>query len=183
MDLPWILLTIYFLFSRRLWPNYVKKLRTSLEKQIKVLALLLSNLKDMWKLPWCTSQMLRHMHFSQIKKHGILPEKCALIFYHGSASFGSIWMTTPWSSSKTNVWGDGGSLWVLLPFDKVHKMPINTRPVVSDYASVTHSLGKWVDMMLQPAFAQDLPSFKDSFNIKKTLNRIQGTVAYLRPFK
>jgi len=56
---------------------------------------------------------------------------------------------------------------------KIHKTPIKTFPVVSDCASVTHSLGKKVDMMLQPLFVQDLSSFfKDSFKLKKTLATI-----------
>ena len=33
---------------------------------------------------------------------------------------------------------------------KLHKLPISTRPVCSDCASLPHSLGKWVDIQLQP---------------------------------
>ena len=53
---------------------------------------------------------------------------------------------------------------------KVHKTPIKIRPVVSDCASVTHPLGKWVDVMLQP-IAQGMQTyFKDSFELKKLLD-------------
>ena len=49
---------------------------------------------------------------------------------------------------------------------KIHKSPIKTRPVVSDCASVTNPLGKWVDVMLQP-FAESMETyFKDSFELK-----------------
>ena len=56
---------------------------------------------------------------------------------------------------------------------KIHKTPMKTRPVVSDCASLTHPLGKWVDTMLQP-FAQAVPTyFRDSFALKAILARLR----------
>ena len=55
---------------------------------------------------------------------------------------------------------------------KVHKDPIKTRPVVSDCASITNPLAKWVCMMLKP-FANSLSTnFKDSFELKKILDGV-----------
>ena len=54
---------------------------------------------------------------------------------------------------------------------KIHKSPIKTRPVVSDCASVTNPLGKWVDVMLQP-FAKSMETyFKDSFELKSIIDQ------------
>ena len=55
---------------------------------------------------------------------------------------------------------------------KLHKSPIKTRPVCSDCASTPHALGQWVNEMLQP-IAQSQPAyFKDSFVLKKLLDKI-----------
>ena len=54
---------------------------------------------------------------------------------------------------------------------KVHKKKLSIRPVVSDCASFTNPLGKWVDVQLQP-FAKKMPTyFKDSFAFKDILLR------------
>ena len=113
------------------------------------------------------------MHLSQSKKHGILPEKlCSDILtwiskFRKHLDDDSVkFIRKQMSAAMEDPFGYFYLLY------KIHKTPIKTRPVVSDCASVTHSLGKWVDVMLQP-FAQDLPSFfKDSFELKKTLNTI-----------
>jgi len=53
---------------------------------------------------------------------------------------------------------------------KVHKKTLGTRPVVSDCASITNPIGKWVDTMLQP-MARSMPTwFRDSFELKSMLD-------------
>ncbi|KAL7524256.1 hypothetical protein ACHAWF_000881 [Thalassiosira exigua] len=48
---------------------------------------------------------------------------------------------------------------------------MKTRPVMSDCASITHPLGKWVDTMLQP-FAKAIQTYiRDSFELKAILAR------------
>ena len=61
---------------------------------------------------------------------------------------------------------------------KVHKDPViideklcwKPRPVVSDCASVTNALSKWVDTMLQPMMQGLQTYFKDSFAFKAKLD-------------
>ena len=53
---------------------------------------------------------------------------------------------------------------------KIHKTPTSTRPVCSDCSSVIHSLGKVIDILLQPV-AQGQPSFfKNSIEFKNLLS-------------
>ena len=61
---------------------------------------------------------------------------------------------------------------------KVHKKPEvydgmlhwKPRPVVSDCASVTNALSKWVDIQLQPMMQGLQTYFKDSFEFKEILD-------------
>lgn len=55
---------------------------------------------------------------------------------------------------------------------KLHKSPISTRPVCSDCASLPHALGKWVDTQLQPIVQRQATYFKDSYSLKKMLDKI-----------
>ena len=55
---------------------------------------------------------------------------------------------------------------------KVHKTPLKTRPVVSCSGSLLHSLGVWLDTMLQP-IATSLPSFiASSYDLKEALQEM-----------
>lgn len=52
---------------------------------------------------------------------------------------------------------------------KVHKPELSVRPVVSDCSSVINSLGKWVNIQLQP-IAQGMSTyFKDSYTLKENV--------------
>ena len=55
---------------------------------------------------------------------------------------------------------------------KLHKTPIKTRPVCSDCSSTCHALGQWVNEMLQPIAQSQAAYFKDTFALKKKLDRI-----------
>ncbi|KAL7548430.1 hypothetical protein ACHAWF_011720, partial [Thalassiosira exigua] len=55
---------------------------------------------------------------------------------------------------------------------KLHKSPISTRPVCSDCASLTHSLGQWIDEQLQPIVQRQHTYFRDSFVLKRNLKDI-----------
>ena len=55
---------------------------------------------------------------------------------------------------------------------KIHKLPLSTRPVCSDCASLVHPLGKWLDYALQPVVADQPFYFKDSFSLKQELDKI-----------
>ena len=55
---------------------------------------------------------------------------------------------------------------------KIHKTPISTRPVCSDLASLPHSLGQWVDLVLQPVVTSQPTYFKDSFALKRELKTL-----------
>ena len=52
---------------------------------------------------------------------------------------------------------------------KLHKTPISTRPVCSDCGSLTHPLGKWVDLKLQPIVRSQWTYFKNSLALKQDL--------------
>ncbi len=55
---------------------------------------------------------------------------------------------------------------------KIHKNPTSTRPVCSDCSSLINPLGKLVDILLQPV-AQGQPSyFKNSFELKQILEKM-----------
>ncbi len=55
---------------------------------------------------------------------------------------------------------------------KIHKTPISTRPVCSDLASLPHSLGQWVGLVLQPVVTSQPTYFKDSFALRRKLNTL-----------
>jgi hypothetical protein len=55
---------------------------------------------------------------------------------------------------------------------KLHKSPISTRPVCSDCASLPHTLGKWVDIQLQPIVQDQATYFKDSYKLKRMLDKL-----------
>ncbi len=55
---------------------------------------------------------------------------------------------------------------------KLHKSPISTRPVCSDCASLPHALGKWVNTQLQPIVQRQATYFKDSYALKKMLDKL-----------
>ena len=55
---------------------------------------------------------------------------------------------------------------------KLHKTPLKTRPVCSDYASTPHALGIWVNQILQPIAKSQQAYFKDSFSLKDLLELI-----------
>jgi hypothetical protein len=46
------------------------------------------------------------------------------------------------------------------------------RPVCSNLASLPHSLGQWVDLVLQPVVTSQPTYFKDSFALKRELNTL-----------
>lgn len=54
---------------------------------------------------------------------------------------------------------------------KLHKNPVSTRPVNSDCNSLLFPLGKWVDEQLQPVAQAQLTWFRDSFYLKKCLDK------------
>ena len=56
---------------------------------------------------------------------------------------------------------------------KLHKNPVKTRPVCSDCASTPHALGQWVDGMLQPIVKAQKAYFKDTFELKHKLHRLE----------
>ena len=56
---------------------------------------------------------------------------------------------------------------------KLHKKPTKTRPVCSDCASTPHALGQWVDSMLKPIVKAQEAYFKDTFELKQMLNRLE----------
>ena len=56
---------------------------------------------------------------------------------------------------------------------KLHKSPVKTRPVCSDCASTPHALGQWVDEMLQPIVKAQEAYFKDTFELKQILDRLE----------
>ncbi len=47
-----------------------------------------------------------------------------------------------------------------------------TRPVCSDVRSITHSLRKWVDQMLQPIASGHQSYLKDSFVLEETISKL-----------
>jgi hypothetical protein len=55
---------------------------------------------------------------------------------------------------------------------KICKPLLSTRPVCSDCASLVHPLGKWLDYTLQPIFASQPFSFKDSFSLKQEIDKL-----------
>ena len=55
---------------------------------------------------------------------------------------------------------------------KLHKIPVSTRPVCSDCASLPHSVGKWVDKQLQPIVRKQRTYFQDSFELKHLLGHL-----------
>ena len=55
---------------------------------------------------------------------------------------------------------------------KIHRTPLSTCPVCSDYASLVHPLGKWLDYTLQPVITDQPFYFKDSFSLKQELDKI-----------
>jgi hypothetical protein len=55
---------------------------------------------------------------------------------------------------------------------KILKTPISTRPICSDLASLPHSLGQWVDLILQTMVTSQPTYFKDSFTLKCELNTL-----------
>lgn len=55
---------------------------------------------------------------------------------------------------------------------RLHKTPIKTRPVCSDYASLPHTLGEWVDEMLQALAKTQHTYFQDLFTLKWELDRL-----------
>ncbi len=55
---------------------------------------------------------------------------------------------------------------------KIHKTPISMRPVCSDLASLPHSLGQWLDLVLQSVMTDQPTYFKDSFALKCELNTL-----------
>ncbi len=55
---------------------------------------------------------------------------------------------------------------------KIHKCPLSTRPVCSDWASLVYPLGKWLDYALQPVIANQPSYFKDLFSLKQELDKI-----------
>ncbi len=56
---------------------------------------------------------------------------------------------------------------------KIHKIPMSTRPVCSDCASIIHPLGKWLDVTLQPIVRTQFAYFKDTFTLKRELNDLR----------
>jgi hypothetical protein len=58
---------------------------------------------------------------------------------------------------------------------KIHKIPMSTRPVCSDCASIIHPLGKWLDVTLQPIVRTQFAYFKDTFTLKRELNDLRLT--------
>ena len=56
---------------------------------------------------------------------------------------------------------------------KLHKTPMSSRPVCSDCASLPYSLGEWVDLMLQPIVKAQPTYFKNSFELKQELNKLE----------
>lgn len=56
---------------------------------------------------------------------------------------------------------------------KLHKSPLKTRPVCSDCASLPHALGQWVDEMLQPLVKAQHTYFRDSFVLKRELDKLK----------
>jgi hypothetical protein len=55
---------------------------------------------------------------------------------------------------------------------KIHKTPISMRLVCSNLASLPHSLGQWVDLVLQLVVTSQPTYFKDSFALKHELNTL-----------
>ena len=55
---------------------------------------------------------------------------------------------------------------------KVHKTPLKTRPVVSYSGSIAWALGVWIDSKLQGVAQQQKSYFKDSFELKKDLDKL-----------
>jgi hypothetical protein len=51
-------------------------------------------------------------------------------------------------------------------------MPISTRPVCSDCASVPHALGKWLDIELQPIVQKQATYFRDLYTLKQELDKM-----------
>lgn len=56
---------------------------------------------------------------------------------------------------------------------KLHKTPVSTRPVCSDCASLSHSVGKWVDRQLQPVVQRQQTYFKNSIDLKALLDTME----------
>jgi hypothetical protein len=55
---------------------------------------------------------------------------------------------------------------------KVHKIPVSTRPVCSNCASLPPALGQWVDEQLQPIVKGQSTYFKNSAELKKELDKL-----------
>jgi hypothetical protein len=65
---------------------------------------------------------------------------------------------------------------------KVHKTPVKTRPVVSTCGALTHALGVWVDIELQP-IARKQPSYiKNSLDLKTELEALPPLPAHASLF-
>jgi hypothetical protein len=65
---------------------------------------------------------------------------------------------------------------------KVHKTPVKTRPVVSTSGALTHPLGVWVDIQLQP-IARSQPSYiKNSLALKQQLEALPPLPPHARLF-
>ena len=55
---------------------------------------------------------------------------------------------------------------------KVHKNKLSTRPIVSTSGTLLRALGVWCDEKLQIAARKQRSYFKDTFELKKTLDKI-----------
>ena len=53
---------------------------------------------------------------------------------------------------------------------KIHKVPMSSRPVCSDCASVVFPLGEWLNQVLLPIAIKQHSYIKDSFSLKRELN-------------
>jgi len=84
-----------------------------------------------------------------------------------------------YKKTKENALNPFGYFYLLY---KIHKVPLKTRPVCSDCASITHALGKWVDEQLQPIFKSRNTYFKNSFALKLELEdlKLDGNVSLFK---
>ena len=70
------------------------------------------------------------------------------------------------TESQENPFGTGYLLY------KIHKEPISTRLICSDCGSLPHSLGKWVNEMLQPIMFAQKSYIRNSFELKDALTQL-----------
>ena len=70
------------------------------------------------------------------------------------------------TESQENPFGTGYLLY------KIHKEPISTRLICSDCGSLPHSLGKWVNEMLQPIMFAQRSYIRNSFELKDALTQL-----------